>query len=223
MNADNPTQRHGAVRLIGRTSTFLLAAGLIALLAFGLTARATDTTIDDALAQDQAAAAPGFTLDILTRGTPPPELAATFARAADDDDRIDLRELRGTPVVLNYGASWCIPCREEAPLLQRAWTQNATDGVLFLGLNMQDARSDARNFLRAFKQTFPHVRDPTNDTARRWGASGIPETFFIRRDGAIVGHVIGVVTAQQLQRGIADAKAGRVQDPARGGQFRPTR
>ena len=212
--------RRGLLRYAGRIVAFLLAGGLVALLAYGLLARSPDTTIDDALAKAQPASAPGFSLDVLIADSRPTNLP--FARAAADN-RVDLRELRGTPVVLNFWASWCIPCREEAPLLQRSWKRHAGEDVLLLGLNMQDVRADARAFLRTFKQTFPHVRDPTNATARTWGVTGIPETFFIRRDGRIVGHVIGVLTSQQLERGITDAIEGRAQNAALGGDRRPTR
>ncbi|MGH2901122.1 MAG: TlpA family protein disulfide reductase [Solirubrobacteraceae bacterium] len=220
MKAQASDETRGPLRYAGRVVAFALAAGLVALLAYGLLARAPDTTIDDALANATPVPAPGFSLEPLIAGSRPASLA--FARA-QADDRVDLRELRGTPIVLNFWASWCIPCREEAPLLQRGWIRHANAGVLFLGLNMQDVRSDARTFVRAFKQTFPHVRDPTNATARKWGVTGIPETFFIGRDGRIVGHVIGVVTVQQLARGIADAMAGRAQNAALGGDRRPTR
>jgi len=220
MNAEVSATPRGPLRHAGRVLAFVLAGGLVALLVYGLLARSPDTTIDDALAQARPVSAPGFSLDVLIAASVPGNPA--FARAAADN-RVDLRELRGTPVVLNFWASWCVPCREEAPLLQRGWARHAKGGVLFLGLNMQDVRSDARTFVRTFKQTFPHVRDPTNATARNWGVSGIPETFFIRRDGAVVGHVIGVVTAQQLERGIADAIVGRAQNAALGGDRRPTR
>lgn len=222
MNAQTPPPPRGPLRYAGRAVAFLLAGALITLLVYGLLARAPDTTIDDALAQDKPVPAPGFSLDVLARGSLPPKLAPVFMQAARDN-RIDLRELRGTAVVLNFWASWCIPCRTEAPLLQRDWTRHAEDGVLFLGLNMQDVRSDAHTFLRTFKQTYPQIRDPNNATARAWGVSGIPETFFIGRGGRIVGHVIGVVTAQQLERGIADAIAGRAHNAALGGDSRPTR
>lgn len=220
MSADGPRARRGVMRYAGRISALVLAGGLVALLAYGLIARSADTTIDDALARDTAVPAPGFSLEVLATALRPANVAFTTAAA---DGRVDLRELRGTPVVLNFWASWCIPCREEAPLLQRGWTRHAGEGVLFLGLNMQDVRSDARAFLRTFKQTFAHVRDPTNATARKWGVTGIPETFFIRRDGRVVGHVIGVVSAQQLERGIAAAVIGRAQNAALGGERRPTR
>ena len=143
---------------------------------------------------------------MLAPGCLPPRLAEPVTRATADR-RVGLDELRGTPVVLNFWASWCIPCRVEAPLLQRSWTEHGTEGVLFLGLNMQDARQDARDFVAEFDQTFPNVRDPDNATARAWGVSGLPETFFIRLDGRVVGHVIGVVSRQQLENGIQSAVA----------------
>ena len=216
-----PQPRRGrlglAVRAVG-----IAAVGLfVALLVYGLIAKAPDTTIDDALARRQATPAPGLSLDVLTDGRPGP-LTAPWRRAAGDG-RVDLRELRGTPVVVNFWASWCIPCREEAPLLERRWRRARGQDVLFVGLNMQDVRGDAREFLRRFGQTFPNVKDPTNATARGWGVSGLPETFFVSRRGDVVGHVIGVVSEQQLEDGIAAAVAGRPRGPQTGGDQRPTR
>lgn len=199
----------------------LAAVAFIALLTYGLIARAPDTSIDAALGRQQAVAAPGFTLDVLTSGKTGP-LAAAWNRAAADG-RVDLEELRGTPVVLNFWASWCDPCRQEAPLLQRGWQKARQRGVLFVGLNMQDTREDALDFLRGFRQDFPNVKDPTNDTARKWGASGIPETFFISRRGDVVAHVVGTVTDEQLADGVASALSGRPRGAAVGGEQRPTR
>lgn len=210
-----------------RSGTALRAVGLaaagffVALLVYGLVAQAPDTTIDDALARREATPAPGFELAVLTGGSPGP-LSAPWSRAAADG-RVDLAELRGTPVVLNYWASWCIPCREEAPRLERGWLRARAQGALFVGLNMQDVRDDALDFVREFGQTFPNVRDPTNATARRWGVTGIPETFFISRRGDVVGHVIGVVSDRQLAGGVAAALAGRPSGTQSGGDQRPTR
>ena len=216
-----PGQRP-VLRYVGWSLALVLAVCFVGLLAFGLLTTAPDSTIDDALARAQPVQAPGFKLEVLSRGTSPAPLTPLLSRATADGT-IDLAELRGTPVVLNFWASWCPPCRDEAPLLQRGWARYGRDGVLFLGLNMQDVRNDAREFIAAFEQTFPTVRDPTNQTARAWGASGLPETFFIRRDGRVVGHVIGVVTASQLARGISHAKVGRAAQATRGGKQRPTR
>jgi len=214
--------RRGPLRYTVHIVASLLVILFIGLLVFGLVTQAPDSTIDDALADAKTVAAPGFELDVLTPGRLPPKLAEPVTRATADR-RVALDELRGIPVVLNFWASWCIPCREEAPLLQRSWTEHGKDGVLFLGLNMQDARQDARGFLAKFVQTFPNVRDPDNSTARAWGVTGLPETFFIRSDARVVSHVIGVVSPQHLQAGIRSAVGGRPRGAALGGDQRPTR
>lgn len=210
-----------------RANTVIQALGLLAvvgfvgLLVYGVMAQAPDTTIDDALARKEAVAAPGFALDVLTSGKPEP-LAEPWNPAARDG-RVDLKELRGTPLAINLWASWCDPCRQEAPVLERGWQKARARGVLFVGLNTQDTRQDARDFLRELHQEFPSVRDPTKDTARRWGATGIPETFFVSRAGDVVGHVVGTVTDQQLTDGVTAALDGRPQGADQGGEQRPSR
>jgi len=95
--------------------------------------------------------------------------------------------------------------------------------VLFLGLDVQDAREDARDFIDQFGLTFPHVRDPGNDTQRAWGVTGLPETYFIDAKGRVVGHVIGTVDEAQLREGVAAAEAGRPAGAEEGGDQRPVR
>jgi cytochrome c biogenesis protein CcmG/thiol:disulfide interchange protein DsbE len=95
--------------------------------------------------------------------------------------------------------------------------------VLFVGLDAQDASEDARDFIAQFGLTFPHVRDPSNETSREWGVTGLPETFFIAADGSVVGHVIGSLDAGQLRSGVAAARDGRPAGASRGGEQRPTR
>ncbi len=194
----------------------------LALLAYGLAAKAPETSIDDALGRSEARPAPGFVLPVLAGGSPPRALSARLAPALADG-RVDLRELRGVPVVLNFWASWCDPCREEGPLLERTWREAGAGGVAFVGLNMQDFTEDARGFLREFGVSYPNVRDRSNEVALRWGVTGLPETFFISLEGEVVGHVIGVVSPRQLEEGMQAARSGRALGPLGGGDRRSTR
>jgi cytochrome c biogenesis protein CcmG, thiol:disulfide interchange protein DsbE len=203
------------VRRALRAAGILAAAAFVALLAYGLTTKATNSTIDDALSRGESVAAPGFSLSALADG----RASGPAWQKAASDGRVSLGELRGTPLVVNFWASWCAPCRAEAKVLERAHKRQ--QGVLFLGLDTQDAREDARDFIAQFGLTFPHVRDPGNDTQRDWGVTGLPETYFIGADGRVVGHVIGTVDDAQLRDGIAAAKAGRPQGLGEGGEQRP--
>jgi cytochrome c biogenesis protein CcmG/thiol:disulfide interchange protein DsbE len=207
----------GLVRWIARGVAIAVAVAFVALLAYGLATKGSDTRIDDALADGRPIAAPAFDLDVLQRGDVPghSRLAAALA-----DDRLSLRELRGSPVVLNFWASWCVPCREESPDLQRQWRASRAAGVVVLGLDMQDITDDARDFIREFRLTYPMVREGGNGTARRYGTTGIPETFFISPAGQVVGHVIGVASPDQLRLGVRAARAGRPLGVEEGGEQR---
>jgi cytochrome c biogenesis protein CcmG/thiol:disulfide interchange protein DsbE len=195
----------------------------VVLLAYGVVAQSPSTRIDDNLARGRAVAAPAFELAVLQDGSLGPTLGARLAGVLSHG-QLGPRQVRGVPFVLNFWASWCDPCRQEAPLLERTWRDQARPrGVLFLGLDMQDVTSDGVRFLRTFGTDYPSVRDPTNDVARSYGATGVPETFFIDRRGEVVAHVIGVATAAQLRDGIGAAIDGEVLAARRGGAERPSR
>jgi cytochrome c biogenesis protein CcmG/thiol:disulfide interchange protein DsbE len=219
---DPPSRRPRPLRLLAPALGLCVAVGFIALLAYGLIARSPNTGIDDSLAQSRPFPAPAFRLAVLRRGSLGAALERRVAPALADGF-VSPAELRGTSYVLNIWASWCVPCRDEAPELVREWRRVRPRGVLFVGLDMQDAPEDARAFMDHFRIDYLNVRDPTNATAHRYGATGVPETFFISARGAIVNHVIGVVTPRQLRDGIADAVAGRPQTARRGGAQRPAR
>jgi cytochrome c biogenesis protein CcmG, thiol:disulfide interchange protein DsbE len=210
------------VRRLPRLIAVALIALFVALLAYGLSTSAPDDAIDQRLADNRSAAAPGFSLEVLEEGTLPRSLRRKLEPAFRDGE-LSLEELRGTPIVLNFWASWCDPCRAEAPRLQRGWQRWGRQSVLFLGLDMQDIRSDARDFLREFGITYPTIRDPGKDVARRYGATGIPETYFISDRGRAVGHVVGVVSVEQLEQGVAAARAARPGRAQKGGARRPSR
>jgi cytochrome c biogenesis protein CcmG, thiol:disulfide interchange protein DsbE len=117
-------------------------------------------------------------------GSPMPEfslpLLGTGGRLGSDD-------LEGRPVVINFWASWCIPCREEARVLEAAWKKYGPQGVHVLGVNVQDSEEDARAFAKEFGVTYPIIRDKDLTLWTKLGVSGLPETFFVDADGVFFG------------------------------------
>jgi cytochrome c biogenesis protein CcmG, thiol:disulfide interchange protein DsbE len=213
--------RAGPVRWVLRGLAATVPVGLLALLIYGVMAQSPSTSIDDALSRGQTTIAPSFRLAVLQAGSLgmplEPKVAGVFRKRT-----VALSDLRGTPVVLNFWASWCVPCQEEASTSERAWRQQARGrGVLFLGLDMQDVTTDAHSFIRHYAIDYPNVRDPSNDVARIFGVTGVPETFFIGSGGQIVGHIIGASSIAQLTDGINAALAGHVQHARKGGEQRP--
>lgn len=213
MTATSPT---GLRRRTTALVAIALAVGLVTLLAFGLAARSPDRTIDDGLAQGRAVRPPGFALPAFAFGRPGRVLAPLW-RHASADGRVRLEELRGTPLVVNFWASWCDPCRAEAPRLQRVWTRYRSAGVLFIGLDEQDNAPDVRRFLSRFAIDYPTLKEAGDDTSRAWGTTGYPETFFVDRRGRVVSHVIGEISDAGLATGIRAAQSGRPTGSRRGG------
>lgn len=111
--------------------------------------------------------------------------------------QISLTALRGRPVAVNFWASWCIPCRDEAPLLVVAQRKYAKDGFVMIGVSFNDRAQDAIDFSKEFGYNFPLVTDPKGTIAVDYGVTGIPETYFINRDGQVVKKHIGPFGTQQ--------------------------
>ena len=167
-----------AVVLIG-------VGALIGLLVYGVKATGRGQTLDDAIAHGQRPAAPAVSLPRLEGG----------ARAA-------LADYRGTVVVLNYWASWCTPCRQESPLLERWQRRLAKRGGTVVGIDSLDVTADARAFVREFGLTYPMLRDRDGETQRRFGVSGYPETLIVDRDGRIAALQRGPVDDAFLRRSV---------------------
>ena len=209
-------------RWLGGAIATAAAASFLALLTFGVLIQNPSNTIDDSLAQGRPAPAPNFVLAVLDRG----QLGAALGRRlapALRDGRLGLRELRGIPVVLNIWASWCDPCKQEAPILERAWRiEGRPHSTLFLGLDQQDATTDANAFLRTYGIDYLNIHDPGNDVPLSYGATGVPETYFISAGGQVVDHVIGVLSPGDLSQGVAAARSGRPLHAQTAGAHRPS-
>ncbi len=117
-------------------------------------------------------------------------------------DRLALADHIGTPMVINFWASWCTPCFEEAPLLETAYRRWGDQGVLFIGIQTQDRdQYDAgRQFLSRFDLSFPNGMDNDSRIGVEYALFGVPETFFVDRQGAIVYKQVGPVTQAVLER-----------------------
>src|SRR3954469_10287125 len=144
------------------------AAALVGLLAYGVVAKRTDTTLDEAVAKGQRPTAPLAAL---------PRLQGQGSAS--------LADYKGKVVVLNVWASWCVPCREEVPLLQKTQEKIASQGGVVLGVDTQDASGKALDFLRQRSATFPSLRDRDRSYVRQFGVTGYPETFLIDRTGRV--------------------------------------
>jgi len=118
------------------------------------------------------------------------------AKLLAGDGTLSLTSLRGKPVVLNFFQSSCAPCKAESKVLEAAYRRYRSQGVVFVGVDFQDALGDARRFVRVHGITYPVVRDP-GPIVTRYGLIGTPETFFIDRRGRLASEpVIGTVVNQ---------------------------
>jgi cytochrome c biogenesis protein CcmG, thiol:disulfide interchange protein DsbE len=170
-------------KLVGQLVALAAVAGMLALLVWRLTHQSHAPKI--------GGPAPAFTL-----------------RRVDGNGKLALASLRGKPVVLNFWASWCVPCKGEAKMLEQAWQQYRSKGVVFLGVDYHDVTSDARTFLAHHGVTYQTVQDGSGMVGDRYGLTGVPETFFIDRRGRLVGaHIVGTITNQvaAFHRGIEAA------------------
>jgi cytochrome c biogenesis protein CcmG/thiol:disulfide interchange protein DsbE len=136
----------------------------------------------------------------LTHQTPAPKVgrpapAFSLQRLTGGGD-VSLRSFRGKTVVLNFFASWCEPCKREAPVLERLWRDERAQGLVVLGVDANDARGDARHFVRAHNLTYPVVFDQDGRIAsNRYAVANLPVTYVLNPKGRIVGsQILGPVS-----------------------------
>ena len=142
----------------------LVVVAFLGLLVWGLGRRAAGTV---GVAPVQARPAPAFTVPLF------------------DGTTFELGAQRGKPILINFWASWCLPCEDEAAALERGYRAYG-DRVAFIGVNVQDTEPNARAFLRRFGVSYPNGRDASGEVAVEYGMSGVPETYFVDRNGTLV-------------------------------------
>ncbi len=137
-------------------------------------------------------------------GKPAPE----FVLESFDGDKIALSDYRGKTVLLNFWASWCEPCKREAPALEKTYSILSNNQVEFIGINVMDQKKDAERFLDLFGGDFVNVYDPKKKIHIDYGISGVPETYFIDSDGIIVAKYRGQLTEGIIMHYMEKASRG---------------
>lgn len=180
-------------------TAIVLVACLLGLLIWKVVFGSPGAGLVSAIKRGDKPAAPAFDLPVIwdRAGLWPPAI-----RGAVDDGRVSLAELRGYPVVLNFWASWCIPCKEEAPYFAAA-ARAYRGRVAFLGLDVQDFVPDARRFLDKLDVPYVSVRDGTPKSYTAYGLTGVPETYFIDARGRVIEHALGAMSRAKLETDIA--------------------
>jgi len=166
------------------------AAGLLGVLVYGVAARSHSRTLDDAVAHGQRPPAPDRSLPLLQGG-----------------GQRRLADYRGQVVVVNFWASWCTPCAEEAPLLNR--TQAALSHIrgTIIGVTFRDLSSDSLAFMSEHHSTYPSLRDVDGKLAQAYGTTQLPETFVLDRSGRVAAISRGEVSSDFLRRAVALAQS----------------
>jgi cytochrome c biogenesis protein CcmG, thiol:disulfide interchange protein DsbE len=179
----------GRLRLGAQAAAVTVVVALLALLGWKLFQGESEVT--STLSKGGTPTAPAFALERL-----------------DGKGELQLASLRGKTVVLNFWASWCGPCKDEAPLLQQAHERWRGKDVVFVGVDVKDFRGDARQFLARYDVSYPNVYDGKGSTVGRYGVTGFPETYFIDASGRVRYRIAGpVADAAELDAAIRRARA----------------
>ncbi|MFQ5595680.1 MAG: TlpA family protein disulfide reductase [Anaerolineae bacterium] len=142
-----------------------------------------------------------LTMGLRSAGSSPEigEPAPDFSLSLYDGGDLTLSDLRGQVVVINFWASWCDPCRDEAPALERVWRDYKDRGVVFIGVDYVDVESSAREYMAEFDVTYPNGLDKGQRISRAYRIRGVPETFFVDKSGNIAPITVsGLVQPKKI-------------------------
>lgn len=146
------------------------------------------------------------------QGQPAPNFELTAFNGDFDGQHFSLNDLRGQPVVLNFWASWCVECDKEMALLEQAWNDYRDQGVWFIGVDYLDIDSEGLAYLDRYNITYPNAPDIGSRVYQDYQCTGVPETFFIDKDGTIQHVQIGPLSQPKLYGLLDSLVAGGAQD-----------
>jgi cytochrome c biogenesis protein CcmG, thiol:disulfide interchange protein DsbE len=170
----------------------VLGAALVGLLVYGIATQAPSRSLDEAVKHGTYPQAPSATHML-------PRLSGA--------GRASLADYKGKVVVLNFWASWCEPCQEEAPLLERAQRQLQHHDGTVLGVTYLDVTPDSLSFVKRYHLTYPNLRDTTGEFTHSYGTDQLPESFVIDREGHVVAISRGEIDEAFLNRAVSLAQS----------------
>jgi cytochrome c biogenesis protein CcmG/thiol:disulfide interchange protein DsbE len=207
------------VRMLGRVvigGVWIGLLGLLALLAWGVFRVSAVDAINAAAGGPARTNWEGRAIPIKKRPAPDLQVAlfpdqqralsgtATGTPGSRSASTLRLADLRGQPAVVNFWASWCEPCRQEVDVLERFADEYGPRGVAFVGVNVWDSRDKARAFLDEFQVSYANGLDAGGGAPIDFGVTGLPETFFVDRQGQLVRKFIGPISERALRAAVEE-------------------
>jgi len=191
-------------RIALQAMALIVVGGLLGLLVYRMVESNRGRNLVAAIRAQKKPVAPDFRHKIIW---PHFETWPQSLQTLNTSDTLSRRDLQGHPVVLNFWASWCVPCKREAPRLNAS--ADAHKGqVIFLGVDVNDFTADALRFLRRHRVNYVSVRARGPSTYTDYGLTGLPETYFLDARGRIVAYTVGEITASGIEDGVAQSLGG---------------
>ncbi|MED5429339.1 MAG: TlpA disulfide reductase family protein [Chloroflexota bacterium] len=130
--------------------------------------------------------------------------APSFVAPKVGGQLVSLENYKNKPLVLNFWASWCPPCRDETPGMERIWRKYEDQGVVILGINVQDGEKEAERYISEFGVTFSNALDLDGSITVDYGVTGLPVTFFIDNDSVVIGRWVGSISEDRLDNWVSN-------------------
>lgn len=126
------------------------------------------------------------------------------APSLTEEKEYKFEDFKGEPVILNFWASWCVPCRDEMPFLEKTWDELKDKGINVIGVNVMDNKKEALEVLEYYKITYLNLFDPSGDVSRKFGVLGLPATIFIDKNGNVAKQNYGPFIGEQGEKSFKD-------------------